>query len=445
MAKRSKKYGVSILSTVVAIMVVAFMAASGLAQEYPPGMISYWKFDEGGGNIAYDSVGNNHGTIYGAIRTIGKVDGALIFDGIDDGVEISYNFSIPEVTIEAWVKRYSNPPDSIFNPVVYKTNTAYDDWGLSVSENERACVHDDIDDANQELYKTYIDTNWHHLVGILHSNLTNELFVDGQSKGNDDLSSDDWTSFVGNLYIGYRGSATYQHFFYGIIDEVAIYNRALTPEEIQKHYQNGLEGRGYEIGGPPIANAGTSLDGNNMLQLDGTLSSDPQGDPLTFSWQVEGENTPHIGQIVSIADLPVGNYQVTLTVSDGIYTDTDTMLFGIPTGSGVAPPPVDDLQQQVHNIKDKIASFSTCSFDAPNDKAAENRRKALLNMLDKVSEHIDAGDFQAAIDQLQDILAKSDGLLPDWIIDDPTTPETNEQQEAAQSISILISDLETLL
>lgn len=40
-------------------------------------------------------------------------------------------------------------------------------------------------------------------------------------------------------------------YFDGIIDEVAIYKRALTPEEIWQHYQNGLMGQGYEEAPPP--------------------------------------------------------------------------------------------------------------------------------------------------------------------------------------------------
>lgn len=205
----------------------------------------------------------------------------------------------------------------------------------------------------------------------------------------------------------------------------------------------------------PVAVAGTSLDGNNMLQLDGTLSNDPNVDPLTFNWQIDplngtGQTETRTGQVASIADLPVGNYQVTLTVSNGTLSDTDTMLLGIPAAvGGEEPPPTDILQEQVENTKDKISNYQDNSFDAPNDKAAENRRKALLNMLDKVSEHIETGDYQAAIDQLQDILAKSDGLspadsAPDWIIDDPAT-EANEQEEVATIVSHLINNLQALL
>ncbi|MHC4499246.1 MAG: S8 family serine peptidase, partial [Planctomycetota bacterium] len=44
--------------------------------------VGHWKLDEGDGNIAYDSVGFNHGTIEGATWTTGKINNALVFDGI---------------------------------------------------------------------------------------------------------------------------------------------------------------------------------------------------------------------------------------------------------------------------------------------------------------------------------------------------------------------------
>jgi hypothetical protein len=56
--------------------------------------ISYWKFDEAGGTTAYDSVGQNHGTVYGAQWTAGQIDGALSFDGVNDYVEVSDDFFV---------------------------------------------------------------------------------------------------------------------------------------------------------------------------------------------------------------------------------------------------------------------------------------------------------------------------------------------------------------
>ncbi len=79
---------------------------------------------------------------------------------------------------------------------------------------------------------------------------------------------------------------------------------------------------------PPIPNAGPdqqldqSSDGGAAVTLDGTGSSDPDGDPLSYSWsgpfdQVSGP-TPTV-------NMPVGTHTVTLTVSDGIQSTTDTM------------------------------------------------------------------------------------------------------------------------
>ena len=81
---------------------------------------------------------------------------------------------------------------------------------------------------------------------------------------------------------------------------------------------------------PPVAVAGTSLDSGDNLQLDASLSSDPEGDSLAFTWEIAGEPSPRFGQFVSVADLAPGNYQVTLTVSDGELADQDIMLFGVP-------------------------------------------------------------------------------------------------------------------
>ena len=45
---------------------------------------AYWSFDEGTGSIAYDSVGDNDGTISGAAWASGIIDGALNFDGLNN-------------------------------------------------------------------------------------------------------------------------------------------------------------------------------------------------------------------------------------------------------------------------------------------------------------------------------------------------------------------------
>ena len=75
------------------------------------GLVAYWSFDEGSGNIAYDASGNgNHGTlINGPKWTQGKIGQALSFDGVDDYVDTPLlQNSVTEYTIEAWIKTTKN-------------------------------------------------------------------------------------------------------------------------------------------------------------------------------------------------------------------------------------------------------------------------------------------------------------------------------------------------
>lgn len=194
----------------------------------------------------------------------------------------------------------------------------------------------------------------------------------------------------------------------------------------------------------PLAIAGTSLDANGRPQLDGTLS---EGSNLTYVWQIEGEPFPRLGPIVAIDDLAIGTYFVSLTVSNVVKSDTDTMLVGIPAQGDVCPLPEDALQVQVFELRCLLASYSDASFSGPHPEAVGLRQQTLVKTLDRVCRHIGVEDYQAAIDLLRDILEKSDGEIPpeDWILDDPATPHVNEQQDAAALVVALIDELERLL
>ena len=70
-------------------------------------LVAYWTFDEGSGDIVYDSSGNdNNGTIHGATWDTGKYGNALHFNAQDNYVEVPTSESLeitPNVTIAAWI------------------------------------------------------------------------------------------------------------------------------------------------------------------------------------------------------------------------------------------------------------------------------------------------------------------------------------------------------
>src|SRR5208337_5675022 len=73
-----------------------------------PGLVGWWRFDEGSGTIAGDSSGNgNNGTIYGATWVTGKYGDALSFDGASNYVSIPYNpifnFGTGSFSVGVWI------------------------------------------------------------------------------------------------------------------------------------------------------------------------------------------------------------------------------------------------------------------------------------------------------------------------------------------------------
>ena len=89
------------------IYLVSFVLVLGLISDASAELVAHWTFDEGSGNIAYDSSGNgNNGTINGAEWGDGKYGKALQFNGQDNYVEMPTSNSLEmdaNVTIAAWI------------------------------------------------------------------------------------------------------------------------------------------------------------------------------------------------------------------------------------------------------------------------------------------------------------------------------------------------------
>jgi len=258
-----KKYAVSILLVIVTgAMAVAFTVANAPAQEYPAGMVSYWKFDEGSGTKAYDSVGDNDGTLVnGPVWISGQVRGALSFDGVDDYVTVPETPSIDfqnenSFSISFWMKTSSSNPDNMhllakhksgyWNGYMFFINNHDPGYCTSAGHITFYVAAGAMADACSD--SPVNDEQWHFITGVYNS-ITNEVFlyVDGVVQADVGTRNGNLDN-AENLTIGGLPGWTS---FNGLIDEVAIYNRTLSAKEIQQHYQNGLQGLGYEEIPPP--------------------------------------------------------------------------------------------------------------------------------------------------------------------------------------------------
>ncbi len=192
------------------------------------GLVAHWKFDDGSGNTATDSAGINHGTLYGdPTWTAGRINGALNFDGAEDYVSVGPVAPLigNTVTAQAWIR--TSEFGGIWNPVL--TQNAGNGYYFYISSG-RPAFYIVVGAAYvQAISPDTINPNeWYHVAGTNDgSNL--KLYVDGQLRG-----SDNSTGFLGvssNAYIGFEPSSSL--YFNGLIDDVRIYNRAVSESEFQ--------------------------------------------------------------------------------------------------------------------------------------------------------------------------------------------------------------------
>jgi N-acetylneuraminic acid mutarotase len=206
-------------------------------------LIAHWKLDETEGAIAHDSVGENDGTIYGEPLwqpTSGKVNGALQFDGIDDHVHTDSPLGPMDLSLSvfAWVKGGApgrviiSQPDRRVGRFIEPGST----W-LGIDPADGRLMTKLLDPLFDPLESDSLitDGQWHH-VGLVYDfdGLHRRLYVDGAEVAKDTdvvagLLSD------GELYFGAAGKdLDTGSFFSGLIDDVRIYNQALSAKEIEE-------------------------------------------------------------------------------------------------------------------------------------------------------------------------------------------------------------------
>lgn len=199
----------------------------------PPGRVASYGFDEGSGVIAGDRSGTgNTGSITGATWTpSGRAGGALTFDGSNDMVTVADAASLDltaGMTIDAWVR-----PEVIgdWSTVVLKEAAGGLAYGLYASDNgSRAAGYVNVGGGDEAAFSPGdISTGtWTHLA-LTFDGASLRLYVDGTLVRTTAVSGPIRTT-TRALRIG--GNAVWGEWFSGTIDEVNVYDRALTPAEI---------------------------------------------------------------------------------------------------------------------------------------------------------------------------------------------------------------------
>lgn len=200
----------------------------------------YLPFIEGYGSVVHDvSSSGNHGTINGATWTVGRYGHALSFDG-DDYVEVSdsesLNFGTESFTLITWL--YPTKQDAGQNIIYKGGRTDVAGYRLTIEpSNVFACRVSDGTNFLMVTSNSEVSYNtWNFVAFVWDANAqTVKLYINGVLDAQQSGTVGNITNTL-DLHIGGYGTWFYE----GIIDEVRIYSRALSPEEIKALYYSSL-------------------------------------------------------------------------------------------------------------------------------------------------------------------------------------------------------------
>jgi len=233
-------------SPVIASLGLLFFTAAEAkaAPAYNPitiGLVAAYEFS----GDADDVSGNgNDGVVNGATLTadrFGNANSAYSFDGVDDRVEIGSDLGgFPAYTQSLWVK-----PDEVTNGVLFQTpngnlilNRAADEVGAGIIEDRVGGITSNPHTGYRYRASPAPSSSfWVHLAFVAQADNTGVFYVDGVEvvtgpRVTDGGGvSDSPLSAIGS---GYRSnkSPNYEGFASGVIDDVYLYDRALSPTEV---------------------------------------------------------------------------------------------------------------------------------------------------------------------------------------------------------------------
>jgi hypothetical protein len=219
----------------------------------PAGLVSWWR-GEGNG---LDASSGNHGTLTGdAQNGPGRIGQGFVFDGDRDGVSAgtAANLQLQDFSVEAWIKRSSESVISFNGNGNGQLFSVGAGGGGSTfylqADNRLALGKLQVNVVTSDAMVT--DTNWHH-VAVTKTGTVVTFFVDGVAYAAPVYDSGGFT-FAAPAYIGawLNPSQLVDNTFYGAIDELAVYNRALTTNEIAALYHAPADGKCLPAVTPPI-------------------------------------------------------------------------------------------------------------------------------------------------------------------------------------------------
>jgi len=340
-----------------------FLLANGLTTGYVAaqlenGLIGYWSFDEGSGITANDSSGNgNNGTLVnGPIWTPGEIAGALSFDGVDDYVSFASQAQ-STISISAWVYAQATP-GNVFPRIIdmpgyvlflpEPSNPKSNPASLGFLSRRSDGDGEWNTPANSMAYNS-----WNHVAVVYDSSSTSnnaDLYINGVKQTISKITppqgtqtSNEGEGIIGNHIPLNRG-------WDGLIDELRIYNRALSAAEIVSLYDQGNNASfNFSLSNSMSLSATQGSSETNTITanlvsgspepVSFTASGLPQGASASFSQKTCSPTCSSMLTIATAVSTSTGNYTIVVTGTGGGVTRTTNFSLTVNSSTPTAPTP----------------------------------------------------------------------------------------------------------
>jgi glucose/arabinose dehydrogenase/PKD repeat protein len=298
--------------TIIAPAAPATYTATFAALPAPPSLVASYSFDAGSGPTLADISGRGHtGTISGATwSAAGKNGGALSFDGVNDWVTVADTAALDlstAMTLEAWVRPTST---NRWRTVALKEQTGNLVYALyGNNSGQRASANLWLGSSEKEARSAgQLAANaWTHLAAT-YDGAAIRVYVNGALSGTT-AATGAMAASTGPFRIG--GNAIWDEFFAGQLDDLRLYNRALSATEVQTDMATPV--------GPPPPSDTQAPTVPGGLGATGGLSS------VTLSWTASSDN------------VSVFRYNVHRSTTSG-FTPSAANRIAQPTGTGYTDP-----------------------------------------------------------------------------------------------------------
>lgn len=390
-----------------------------------PGLVSWWPADADSLDVqsAHDAVLMN-GTTFAPGILPGT--SAFSFDGVDDYVSVAATPDLgmtSSYSFEAWID--STGPSSHYRVIAIRGAGNQNDIEIYIqaASNDLAVVHNRGNGGPTD-YVGFADPP----AGLFHLAVTYDgsivrAFYDGVEPAIVQVSAamapPSYTNkgweFGRTLHPAFGAP---RH-FRGTIDEISLYNQALSASDVQAIVDAGPHGKCRDDDGDGLLNEDELALGTNPNDAD----TDSDGlDDGTEVMMADGSGCPSPLDLDSDGDTLADGEEVVLgtntcsadTDSDGVSDAVDPS----PTEAGV---PGSFIEEWTRMIAAQVELLDLDTIDAKKDRARAGRRNAMASKLNGVANLVASGEYDEAIDKLESLGRKLDGERSpkDWMVDCP--------------------------